>query len=46
MVQVLIAVIGTAIVTAPVAWYLATAYYKKMSNAKIGNAEVKLSMKL
>ena len=41
MVQVLIAVIGTAIVTAPVAWYLATAYYKKMSNAKIGNAEEK-----
>ncbi len=41
MVQVLIAVIGTAIVTAPVAWDLATAYYKKMSNAKIGNAEEK-----
>ncbi len=41
MVQVLIAVIVTAVVTAPVAWYLATTYYKKMSDTKIGNAEEK-----
>lgn len=41
MVRVLIAVIVTLIVVAPVAWFLATAYYKKVSEAKIGNAEEK-----
>ena len=39
--HVLIAVIVTLIVTAPVAWLLATAYHKKVSEAKIGNAEDK-----
>ena len=41
MMQVLIAVIVTLVVTAPTAWLLATAYYKKVSEAKIGNAEEK-----
>ena len=41
MQQVLIAVIATLVVTAPIAWFLATAYHKKVSEAKIGNAEDK-----
>ena len=41
MMQVLIAVIVTLIVAAPTAWILATVYYKKVSEAKIGNAEEK-----
>ncbi|MCM1134548.1 MAG: ribonuclease Y [Clostridium sp.] len=41
MVQVLIAVIVTAVIAAPITWYLATAYHKKMAEAKIGNAEEK-----
>ena len=36
MMQVLIAVIVTLIVAAPTAWILATVYYKKVSEAKIG----------
>ena len=39
--HVLIAVIVTLIVAAPLAWILATAYYKKVSEAKVGNAEEK-----
>ncbi|MDO4462942.1 MAG: ribonuclease Y [Bacillota bacterium] len=39
--HVLIAVIVTLIVVAPLAWILATAYYKKVSEAKVGNAEEK-----
>ena len=48
MPQVLIAIFVTLIVSAPVAWILATNYYKKVSEAKIGNAEerrVRLLMK-
>ena len=41
MVQVLIAVIITLIVTALVVWFLASAYHKKVSEAKIGSAEDK-----
>ena len=41
MMQVLIAIIATLAVTAPIAWFLATEYYKKVSEAKIGNAEEK-----
>ena len=41
MAQVLIAIFLTLIVTAPAAWFLATAYHKKVSEAKIGNAEEK-----
>ena len=39
--QVLIAVIVTLVVAAPLAWVLATTYHKKVSEAKIGNAEEK-----
>ncbi|WP_286081673.1 ribonuclease Y [Parablautia intestinalis] len=41
MMQVLIAVIATLIVTAPAVWALATNYYKKVSETKLGNAEEK-----
>ena len=41
MMQVLIAVIVTLVVVAPIAWILAIGYYKKVSEAKIGNAEEK-----
>ena len=41
MVQVLISIFLTSIVVAPAAWFLATAYHKKVSEAKIGNAEEK-----
>ena len=41
MMQVLIAVIVTLIVTAPSVWALATNYYKKVSETKLGNAEEK-----
>lgn len=41
MMQVLIAVIVTLVVAIPLAWILATAYHKKVSDAKLGNAEEK-----
>ena len=41
MVQVLISIFLTLIVAAPAAWFLATSYHKKVSEAKIGNAEEK-----
>ena len=41
MMQVLIAIIVTLVVVAPITWVLATNYYKKVSEAKIGNAEEK-----
>ena len=41
MMQVLIAVIATLFVTAPAVWALATNYYKKVSETKLGNAEEK-----
>ena len=41
MAQVLIAIFLTLIVAAPAAWFLATTYHKKVSEAKIGNAEEK-----
>ena len=41
MMQVLIAIIVTLVVVAPIAWILATNYYKKVSEAKIGNAQEK-----
>ena len=41
MVQVLISIFLTLIVAVPAAWFLATAYHKKVSEAKIGNAEEK-----
>ena len=41
MVQVLIAVVVTLIIAATVTWFLASAYHKKVSEAKIGSAEDK-----
>ena len=41
MVQVLIAVVITLIITAALTWVLATNYHKKVSEAKIGSAEDK-----
>ncbi|MGN0376777.1 MAG: ribonuclease Y, partial [Suilimivivens sp.] len=41
MVQVLIAVIITLVITALVVWFLASEYHKKVSEAKIGSAEEK-----
>ena len=41
MVQVLIAVIVTLIVAAPLSWFLASVYHKKVSETKLGNAEDK-----
>ncbi len=41
MMQVLIAVIATLIVSVPVTWFLSTNYYRKVSEAKLGNAEEK-----
>ena len=41
MVQVLIAVVITLIIAAAVTWFLASAYHKKVSEAKIGSAEDK-----
>ena len=41
MVQVLIAVVVTLIIAATVSWFLASAYHKKVSEAKIGSAEDK-----
>lgn len=41
MVQVLIAIFLTLVVVAPVVWFVATGYHKKVSEAKIGNAEEK-----
>ena len=39
--EVLIAIVITLIVTAPIAWFLASVYHKRVSEAKIGNAEEK-----
>ncbi len=41
MVQVLIAIFLTLVVAVPAAWFVATAYHKKVSEARIGNAEEK-----
>ena len=41
MQQVLIAVIVTLVVVAPLVWMIATVYHKKISSSKIGNAEEK-----
>jgi ribonuclease Y len=39
MVQVIIAVVATLVITAPVAWLLASNYHKKVTDGKIGSAE-------
>ena len=41
MVQVLIAVIVTLIVAAPLSWFLASVYHKKVSETKLGNAGIR-----
>ena len=41
MPQVIIAVIVTLVVAIPITYFVATSYFKKASEAKIGNAEDK-----